>query len=314
MIVAHSAGLSGPLCVVAALALCPSSATAQNVETAPSSESMVDDEPNRLIKLAADRSWGGGGGSSRGFSGSGGGGGSVRSHSSSGSSGSVRSFSAPRSGSAPRAGQFGSSAGGSMAKSRMQTQSGRSATSRIVVPGRPPTLSATPGTTAKALHTLPRVRLQATRKPPGSLALVNRGWRDNPGWKKPAGIGHNPGFKAGKSGWMHNHRPFYFKHKGHRWHRHYYTYFVGGLWYWYWYDVVADTDPAAVAYPEPVLPECDPDGDECVEPPLVAPALLEGRVTQAALDRCAAEYVSFDPETGTYVRADGEAQVCPYLR
>jgi BA14K-like protein len=196
---------------------------------------------------------------------------------------------------------------------RVQSQTKLRAPSRAVVPGRPATLSATPKTTVKGLKGPPGFKLQATRKAPGSPALLNRGWSANPGWRKPPGIAHNPGFKAGKSGWMHHHRPFYFKHNGHRWHRRYYTYLAGGLWYWYWYDVIADTDPAAVVYPDATLPACDPDGDECVEPPLVAPALLEGRATQAALDRCAAEFASFDPETGTYVAANGEPRVCPYL-
>lgn len=168
-------------------------------------------------------------------------------------------------------------------------------------------------TTPEGLTRLPRVKFQATRKVPANLTLVNSGLRRNPGYNKPAGIKHYAEHKAGKSGWMHRHRPFFFKRGGNRWRRHYYTFLVGGLWYWYWYDVVADADPAAVVYPEYALPECDADGDECTEPPLIAPALLEGRATQEAIDRCAEEFVSFDPRTGTYATTSGEPRVCPYL-
>jgi hypothetical protein len=181
----------------------------------------------------------------------------------------------------------------------------KSAPSRIVVPSGP--------ATTKGLARLPRVKIQATRSAPGNLALVNRGLRSNPGFSKPAGIKHYAEHKAGKSGWMHHHRPFFFKRGGHRFHRRYYTFFVGGLWYWYWYDVIADSDPAAVVYPEYTLPECDPDDDECTEPSLIAPALLQGRATREAMDRCAAEFVSFDPQTGTYATGSGEPRVCPYL-
>jgi hypothetical protein len=199
----------------------------------------------------------------------------------------------------------------------IQGKTKRSAPPRIVVPKQPAQglaparkgLAPTP----KGLTRLPRVKLQATRKAPADLALVNRGLRSNPGYKKPAGIKHYAEHKAGKSGWTHRHRPFFFKRGGHRWRRHYYTFLVGGLWYWYWYDVIADTDPAVVIYPDYALPECDPESDECVEPPLIAPALLEGRATQEDLDRCAAEFVSFDSRTGTYMATSGEPRVCPYL-
>ncbi len=186
----------------------------------------------------------------------------------------------------------------------IQDQTKRRAPSRIVAPSPP----ASPQGVAR----LPRVKLQATRRAPANLALVNRGLRRNPGYNKPAGIKHHADHKAGESGWIHRYRPFVFKRAGHRWRRHYYTFLVGGLWYWYWYDVIAD-DPAAAVYPEFALPDCDPDGDECTEPPLIARALLEGRATQEAMDRCAAEFVSFDPETGTYATAAGEPRVCPYL-
>ena len=201
----------------------------------------------------------------------------------------------------------------------IQGQTTRGAPSRLVVPkqqGLPQGLAPARKNLAPTpigVARLPRVKLQATRKVPASLALVNRGLRSNPGYKKPAGIKHYAERKAGKSGWMHRHRPFFFKRGGHRWRRHYYTVLVGSLWYWHWYDVAADADPAAGVYPEYALPECDPDGDECTEPPLIAPALLEGRATQEAIDRCTAEFVSFDPETGTYATASGEPRVCPYL-
>jgi hypothetical protein len=186
-----------------------------------------------------------------------------------------------------------------------QLQTKRRAPSRIVVPKRT--------TLPKAAARLPRLKLQATRRVPTNPALVNKGLRRNPGWRKPAGIEHHAHRKAGKSGWMHRHRPFYFKHGGKRWRRHYYTVLVGGLWYWYWYDLLADADPAAADYEEVILPECDPDSDECVEPELIAPALLEGRATQEDIDRCAAEFVSFKRETGTYVTFQGQVRVCPYL-
>jgi hypothetical protein len=130
---------------------------------------------------------------------------------------------------------------------------------------------------------------------------------------KPAHIQHNPRHKAGKAGWMHRHRPFFFKRAGHRWRRHYYSFLVGGLWYWYWYDVIADADPAAVVYSEAALPDCDLEIDECIEPELIAPAILEERATEEAMARCAAGFRSFDPRTGTYVTSRGEVRVCPYL-
>ena len=75
---------------------------------------------------------------------------------------------------------------------------------------------------------------QPVRSLPGNLALVNAGSRRNPGFHKPANIVHNPNHKAAKAGWQHGHRPFYFKHGGHRWRRVYYSFLAGGLWYWYW--------------------------------------------------------------------------------
>jgi hypothetical protein len=111
---------------------------------------------------------------------------------------------------------------------------------------------------------------------------------------------------------MHRHQAFFFKHGNHRWRRHYYSFLAGGLWYWYWYDVSADSDPAAIVYS--VLPECDPDSDECTESDaIIAPAILEGRASEEAMAQCAAEFRSFDARTGTYVRYGGEVRVCPYL-
>jgi hypothetical protein len=113
---------------------------------------------------------------------------------------------------------------------------------------------------------------------------------------------------------MHGHRPFFFKHDGHRWHRHYYSFPVGGLWYWYWYDDIADEDPAALIYSEVVLPQCDLDSDDCMEPDaIIAPAILEGRATEEAITQCTTEFRSFDARTGTYVTYGGEVRVCPYL-
>jgi hypothetical protein len=138
--------------------------------------------------------------------------------------------------------------------------------------------------------------------------------RSNPGRSKPAHVKHHPGHKAGKSGWMHRHRPFVFKHAGHRWRRHYYSFVIGGLWYWYWYDVSVDADPVVVLYADELLPDCDLEGDDCIEPePLVAPAIREGRATPEDMARCAARFRSFDRETGTYVTFGGELRVCPYL-
>jgi hypothetical protein len=143
---------------------------------------------------------------------------------------------------------------------------------------------------------------------------VNKGLRRKPGLSKPASVTHDPKHKAGKAGWTHRHKPFFFKHGGHRWRRHYYSFLVGGLWYWYWYDVVADDDPAAEVYEEVVLPDCSLDIDECTEGgTIIAPAILEGRATEEAMEQCRAEFRSFDARTGTYVMYGGEVRVCPYL-
>jgi len=160
---------------------------------------------------------------------------------------------------------------------------------------------------------IPRVARQSIRKAPANLALLNRGLRRNPGQNKPAHLQHDAKRKAGKSGWGHRHRPFFFKHAGHHWRRHYYSFPVGGLWYWYWYDVEADSD--VIIYADAALPDCDLETDECIEPEaaLVAPAILEGRATEEDMARCAARFRSFDTETGTYVTFGGEVRVCPYL-
>jgi hypothetical protein len=303
MIVARVAGLAAPLWLAGAVVLGASSAMAQSADTVSPAASSVAKETDGSIAVAAGPQVRNGGGNARSHAGPRGGapGGRLVAPRSSGMArsrpGDIRM---PQKYVAPRV-------------PRIQ-QMPRRAPSRTVVPARPPTREVAPRTMPRGLRTLPRVPLQATRKAPGSPGLVNRGWRDNPGRSKPAAVAHNPSFKAGNAGRRHRHRPFYFKHDGHRWRRHYYTYLVGGLWYWYWYDVIADANAAALVYPEAVLPACDLDEDDCVEPDLIAPALLEGRATQEAIGRCAAEFASFNPETGTYVGGDGEAEVCPYLR
>ena len=183
-------------------------------------------------------------------------------------------------------------------------------TRRVKRAGTSPPIANIPG---KSPARVPRLVRQAIRKAPANAALFSRGLRSNPGRNKPSNIRHDPKHKAGKSGWMHGHRPFFFKHAGHRWRRHYYSFFIGGLWYWYWYDVEADDDPTAVVYGDAALPDCDPDIDDCVEPELIAPAILEGRATEDAMAHCTAEFRSFDARTGTYVARRGEVRVCPYL-
>src|SRR5262245_56521836 len=78
MAVAHAAGLAAPLCVAAALALCPSSVTAESAETAPQSAVEETDHVTKVADVRSRSSGGGGGG------------------------GSARSYSAPRGGAAPR--------------------------------------------------------------------------------------------------------------------------------------------------------------------------------------------------------------------
>jgi hypothetical protein len=296
MLVARIAGLAAPLCLVAALAVPPHGASAQGTDSSSSVPTLGEEQPI-VVAAKGDRGR------------------------SSGARVRARAI-APRRGSVVR-----SRPSGIRPQQRLVVP--RRASPKFVAPRRPsvPYLAkrrapsvAVPGrrvtpkwVAPKGATPLPRLRFQATRKAPASLALINSGLHGNPGRNKPAGIEHYQDHKAGKSGWIHRYRPFVFKHDGHRWHRHYYSYLVGGLWYWYWYDVIADQEPAALVYPVYVLPECDLDDDECTEPGLIAPALLEGRATQEAIDQCAAEFPSFDPETGTYEAADGVMRVCPYL-
>jgi BA14K-like protein len=174
---------------------------------------------------------------------------------------------------------------------------------RIVTPG---IVSGVPKAVA------PRIARQPMRKAPANLALVNKGTPRNPGRYKPANVQHNPAHKAGRTGWIHRHQAFFFKRGQHRWRRHYYSFLAGGLWYWYWYDVSVDSDPDALVYS--VLPECDPDSDDCTESDaIIAPAILEDRASEEAMAQCAAEFRSFDARTGTYVVYGGEVRVCPYL-
>jgi hypothetical protein len=187
-------------------------------------------------------------------------------------------------------------------------------TPRLVVPKAPPVVKL-PGAPATPRLTRPRLRAL-----PSSPAVLNPGLRRNPGTPKPASIVHNASHKAGKAGWQHHHKPFYFKRGAHRWKRIYYSFPLAGLWYWYWSDVIADDEPAVLVYRDLALPECDEDQDECtivveggVEDELIAPAILEGRVSEDMLDRCAYRYRSFDRRTGTFTAYSGEKRVCPYL-
>jgi hypothetical protein len=303
MLVARVAGLAAPLYLAAALALNGSNAMAQSADTVPLAPA-AGAEGDRPTTLAQSERGGGRAPGVRSSAGSRGGGAMARSRAGRIRAPQTQRFVGPR---APRIQSQRPRI--QSQRPRIPSQLKRRAPSRIVVPRRPLAPKAAP----RRVAPVPRFRLQATRRAPTSLGLVNRGLRRNPGRGKPAAIAHHPDRRAGRSGWMHRYRPFVFKHDGHRWRRHYYTFLVGGLWYWYWYDVIADTDPAAVVYSEIILPACELDSDECVDAPLIAPALLEGRATQEAMDRCAAELASFDPETGTYLTGDGEMRVCPYL-
>jgi len=176
----------------------------------------------------------------------------------------------------------------------------------------------TPKVKTIAPHAAPRAVRPTLRKLPANLSLVSRGLKRNPGSAKPAAIAHNPRHKAGKAGWRHGHKPFFFKRGGHHWRRHYYTLPIGGLWYWYWYDMIADNEPEVLVYVEDGLPECAEDEDECSEVAaqsdiLIAPAILEGRATEEMMERCAERYRSFKRETGTFVAYSGEVKVCRYL-
>ena len=46
---------------------------------------------------------------------------------------------------------------------------------------------------------------------------------------------------------------------------------------------------------------------------LIAAAIRQGRARDNDVRRCAYEFRSFDPETGTYITYEGEERVCPYL-
>lgn len=207
---------------------------------------------------------------------------------------------------------------------RIQPQPRRTVTPRIqrdiqrraprVVAPKAPSVAKPP--VAPATPRLARPRLRAL---PSSSTALNPGLRTNPGTPKPPSIVHNASHKAGKAGWQHRHKPFYFKRGGHRWKRIYYSFPLAGLWYWYWSDVIADDEPAVLVYSDLALPDCDEDQDECtlveggVEGELIAPAILEGRATDDMLDRCADRYKSFDRRTGTFTAYSGEKRACPYL-
>jgi hypothetical protein len=46
---------------------------------------------------------------------------------------------------------------------------------------------------------------------------------------------------------------------------------------------------------------------------IVAAAIAENRASDGAMRRCAANYRSFDPRSGTYIDRNGDVRVCPYL-
>lgn len=61
---------------------------------------------------------------------------------------------------------------------------------------------------------------------------------------------------------------------------------------------------------EAALDDLDDDGDAAAT--VVAETVITG--DDDAMDRCAARYRSFDPDTGTYLGYDGLTHTCPYLR
>jgi len=46
---------------------------------------------------------------------------------------------------------------------------------------------------------------------------------------------------------------------------------------------------------------------------IIAAAIREGRARDHDIRRCAHEFRSFDPVTGTYISYEGEERICPYL-
>jgi len=46
---------------------------------------------------------------------------------------------------------------------------------------------------------------------------------------------------------------------------------------------------------------------------IIAAAIREGRARDYDMRRCAYEFRSFDPVTGTYITYEGEERICPYL-
>lgn len=46
---------------------------------------------------------------------------------------------------------------------------------------------------------------------------------------------------------------------------------------------------------------------------IIAAAIREGRARDYDMRRCAHEFRSFDPVTGTYITYEGEERICPYL-
>ena len=46
---------------------------------------------------------------------------------------------------------------------------------------------------------------------------------------------------------------------------------------------------------------------------IIAAAIREGRARDHDMRRCAYEFRSFDPVTGTYITYEGEERICPYL-
>jgi hypothetical protein len=82
----------------------------------------------------------------------------------------------------------------------------------------------------------------------------------------PPKLVHNPNYLAGLKGLKSGYKPYWFKHGGFRWYRHYYPLLVGGAWYWYWYNYTPEDAPVSVStYVEADAFACDPDDDDCGE-------------------------------------------------